>query len=106
MNTLQLARQVEQEVIEIRRHLHEHPEVSMKEKNTMAFITGKLQEFGIGYEIVPDGGIIGTINGASQGKTLILRADLDALPVQEAETNLSKRKKVISKTDGVAHMCG
>lgn len=78
----------------------------MQETKTIEFICQELEKMAIPYKIVPDGGIIARINGNREGKTLILRADLDALPMQEANTNLSKEKKVVSKVDGVAHTCG
>jgi len=106
VETFKLAKQVEDQVIHIRRHLHEYPEISMEEENTIAFVTNKLKEIGIPYEVVPKGGIIGVIEGRAGGKSLILRAELDALPMQEAETNLSQQKVVISQIADVAHTCG
>lgn len=78
----------------------------MQEVKTIQFVCQELKRMEIPYQIVPNGGIIATIKGANDGKTLILRADLDALPMQEAKTNLIKEKVVISKVDGVAHTCG
>jgi len=106
MDVFQLAKNIEDEVIELRRHFHKYPEVSMKEEKTMQYVTGFLRDLEIPYEIVPDGGIIGTIEGESHGKTIILRADLDALPITESPTNLTQAKKVISQNEGVAHVCG
>src|SRR5690625_7985520 len=77
-----------------------------RSENTIAFVTNKLKEIGIPYEVVPKGGIIGVIEGRAGGKSLILRAELDALPMQEAETNLSQQKVVISQIADVAHTCG
>src|SRR5699024_3656137 len=78
----------------------------MEEFKTIEFVTEQLTSMNIPYETVVNGGIIGKIEGAKQGKTLILRADLDALPMQEATTNLTKEKVVVSKVDGIAHTCG
>ncbi len=105
-NILQKSKALEDYLVRIRRHLHKYPELSMEEKETIKFVTRELQGMGIPYEIVPDGGIIGTIEGKKKGKTLILRADLDALPMQEAEVNLHTKKAVVSQVDGVAHTCG
>src|SRR5699024_77881 len=78
----------------------------MKETETIQFVCDELEQMDIPFEIVPEGGIIGTIEGDKPGKTLILRADLDALPMQESTMNLLKEKNVVSKIDGVAHTCG
>ncbi|SEQ43900.1 amidohydrolase [Virgibacillus subterraneus] len=91
------------EMIEIRRHLHEHPELSFKEERTAAYIAdfykGKNVEVetnvGNGY------GIIVTLKGQLPGKTIGLRADFDALPITE-ETAFSFK----SSNEGVMHACG
>ena len=91
------------EIIQIRRHLHENPEVSFKEEKTAQYIAdfykGKDAEIetnvGNGY------GIIVTIKGDKPGKTIGLRADFDAVPVDE-ETDLPFK----SKNKGVMHACG
>ncbi|ASK61514.1 amidohydrolase [Virgibacillus phasianinus] len=91
------------EMIEIRRYLHENPELSFKEENTAQYIAnfylGKDVEIernvGNGY------GIIVTIKGGKPGKTIGLRADFDALPITE-ETDVAFK----SKNDGVMHACG
>jgi len=106
IDTLKLSESVKDYVIRVRRHLHENPELSMQEVETIKFVCHELEEMNIPYEIVPDGGVIGTIKGSRNGKTLVLRADLDALPMQEATTNLVTKKSVISNVDGVAHTCG
>lgn len=101
-----LSLDVENYVIRTRRRLHEYPELSMNEIKTIQFVCNELKKMDIPYEIVPDGGIIATIKGNTPGKTLILRADLDALPMEEATTNLKKEKLVVSKIAGIAHTCG
>lgn len=106
IDILALSEKVEDYVIRTRRKLHERPELSMQETETIQFVCNELSKMDIPFEIVQDGGIIGTIRSKNGGKTLILRADLDALPMQESETNLKQRKKVISKVPGVAHTCG
>src|SRR5690625_2210444 len=103
---IQLSKDVEDYVIGIRRRLHKQPELSMQEEKTMKYVIEKLQQYNIMYEQIPDGGIIGTVEGGQEGKTLILRADLDALPMQESSENLTGKKQVVSEVDGVAHTCG
>ncbi|KAB2333329.1 amidohydrolase [Cytobacillus depressus] len=106
IDSLESAKQVEQYVISLRRDFHMHPEVGLQEKRTIKVVTEELRKMGVAYEIVPNGGVIGIIEGEEQGKSLILRADLDALPMQEDETNLKDVKQVVSKYDGVSHTCG
>lgn len=106
VDVMQLATQLEEEMIAIRRDLHMYPETSMEEERTIQVVTDYLTKLGIDFEIVPHGGIIGYIRGKSGGKTVVLRADLDALPMQESSRNLRYEKEVVSKVDGAAHMCG
>ena len=88
-----------------REHLHQNPELSYKEFNTMEYVAAKLKEIGIPYEKgVAGTGIIGIIRSSkhSENQACIgLRADLDALPIQEQNTAAYK-----SKVDGVMHACG
>lgn len=106
MDALALARQVETYVIELRRDFHRYPELSLQEHRTIGVVTSELEKMGIPYEVVPNGGVIGIIEGADPGKSLILRADLDALPMKEEEVNLKTKKLVVSETDQAAHTCG
>jgi amidohydrolase len=106
MNALESAEKVENYVIAIQRDLHLHPELGLQEVRTMKVVTEELEKMGIPFEVVPNGGIIGFIEGEQDGKTLVLRADLDALPMQEEETNLYKNKVIVSQYDDVAHTCG
>ena len=88
-----------------REHLHQNPELSYKEFNTMEYVAAKLKEIGIPYEKgVAGTGIIGIIRSSkhSENQACIgLRSDLDALPIQEQNTASYK-----SKVDGVMHACG
>ncbi|GHH99903.1 M20 metallopeptidase family protein [Neobacillus kokaensis] len=89
-------------LVEIRRELHMFPEISNMEFETTKRINGWLKEFGITQ--IPTTLKTGTaaeIAGKEQGPTIALRADIDALPIQEA-SNLPFRSKI----DGVSHMCG
>ncbi len=91
------------ELIEIREHLHRHPELSFKEFNTSAFICSKLNEMGVKYQSgIAGTGIVGTISGNNpHSKCIALRADMDALPIQEMNDVSYK-----SLHDGVMHACG
>ncbi|MEA4920911.1 MAG: M20 family metallopeptidase [Clostridiaceae bacterium] len=90
----------------IRRHLHENPELSGKEFNTIKLICQELDKTGVEYVNIPDGGVLATIDGPVPGKTVLLRADCDALPIQELPCNAKKPKVCVSQIDGAAHMCG
>ncbi len=94
------------ELTAIRRYLHEYPELSCQETETLAYIKSKLTEYGIPYRHVENGGIIAWIDAKKPGKTLLLRADIDALPIQEKKTNLSQPRTCCSRYDGIMHACG
>ncbi|MFT8319246.1 MAG: M20 family metallopeptidase [Sporolactobacillus sp.] len=90
-------------MVEWRRYLHQHPELSYQETETSAFILAKLQSFGIADIRTHVGGygIVAKIHGGKPGKTVALRADFDALPINE-ETEVAYKSKV----PGVMHACG
>ncbi|MEQ9063001.1 MAG: M20 family metallopeptidase [Vicingaceae bacterium] len=91
-----------QELLSIRRHLHQHPELSFVEYKTSAYIASQLKEWGIAYKQVADTGLIAEIRGRNPQKRLIvLRGDIDALPIQE-QTGLP----FASINEGVMHACG
>ena len=101
---IRFAESILPEVIRIRRHLHMHPELSYKENATSAFIRNYLDNMGIEHiSGVAGTGIVGIIRGTHPGKgrTIGLRADMDALPVTETEG-----KEYRSKNPGVMHACG
>jgi amidohydrolase len=91
------------EIIQIRRHLHENPELSFKEEKTAQYIIDFYKGKGVSIQTnVGNGlGIIVTIEGGKPGKTIGLRADFDALPITE-EAEVPFR----SKNEGVMHACG
>lgn len=93
-------------LIEMRRYFHCHPELSWKEDHTMAYIEKRLDEFGISYHLIEKGGILGHIDGTAPGKTLLIRADMDALPIDETDHNLSQPRVCRSSVPGVMHACG
>ncbi|RVU55633.1 amidohydrolase [Anaerosphaera multitolerans] len=91
-----------EETIKNRRYLHANPELSKKEKNTSEFVMKKLDNLGINYKSKVGGyGVVGLIEGAYEGPTIMIRGDMDALPVEEL-TNLS----FASKVHNVMHACG
>ncbi|HLQ73275.1 MAG TPA: amidohydrolase [Bacillota bacterium] len=91
-----------QEMVDIRRYLHERPELSFEEHETAKYISQFYEQLNIPYETnVGGNGIIATLEGGKEGKTIGLRADFDALPIQD-EKDVSYK----SKNDGVMHACG
>ncbi|WP_436517713.1 M20 metallopeptidase family protein [Ekhidna sp. To15] len=91
-----------EEILEVRRHIHANPELSFQEHNTATFIETKLHEFGIqNTERIADTGVTFCLEGKEKGKTIALRADIDALPILEKNEVDYK-----SKNDGVMHACG
>ncbi|MEQ8362364.1 MAG: M20 family metallopeptidase [Cyclobacteriaceae bacterium] len=99
----QLSENYFEDTISIRRHLHAHPELSYKEFNTAKFVAKKLTEYGLSpVEGIAETGIIALIEGKNPSKnTIALRADMDALPIQEANEVDYK-----STMPGVMHACG
>ena len=98
----QLAAQYAAEFIDVRRHLHANPELSYKEFETSSLVQAKLNESGIPFEIKATTGVVGLIEGRNPGKKIIaLRADLDALPINEENDVVYK-----SKNAGIMHACG
>ncbi|MPM28340.1 N-acetyldiaminopimelate deacetylase [bioreactor metagenome] len=93
-------------IVEVRRHLHENPEVGLKEFETIKYIEGQLDAMGIAHKYVQNGGIIAEITCQKPGKTLLIRADMDALPMQETDDNLKGPRVCKSKKDGAMHACG
>lgn len=101
MNIQELAGKYESYIIEQRRYFHQHPELSFEEVETTRAIGEQLKAMGIPFTSFPDyNGLIGVIKGGKPGKTLMLRADIDALPVEE-HTGLS-----FCSTNGNMHACG
>lgn len=99
----QLSKELKQEVIEIRRHLHAHPELSFHEFATSAYIAGHLANWNIEHQAgIAGTGIVALIHGKNPGKKVVaLRADMDALPITEKNEVDYK-----SKQEGVMHACG
>jgi amidohydrolase len=98
-----LAQDIHQEVINYRRHLHANPELSFEEYETSAFVKARLEELGISYREMADTGIVALLQGSAgpSDSVVALRADMDALPIQEANDVPYKSQK-----EGVMHACG
>ena len=86
-----------------RQHLHANPELQFDCYETSSFVINLLKEFGVDeiHEGIAKTGLVAIINGKKNGKTIGLRADMDALPLQEELNHKYKSKK-----DGVMHACG
>jgi amidohydrolase len=98
----QLSQNIFNDVVANRRHLHSHPELSFHETETSAFIAGKLDALGLTYQRMADNGLVALIHGEKpSGNVVALRADMDALPIIEANEVPYK-----SQNTGVMHACG
>lgn len=98
----QEAMELRDKISQVRRYLHAHPELSFKEKATTAYLKNALEAMGIPVTTFPDHyGLTARIGTAKSGKTLLLRADIDALPIVE-KSGVS----FASGTEGVMHACG
>lgn len=99
----ELAEQIKDQVIGFREHLHAHPELSFKEFETSTFVEAQLRSFGIHQiEKKAGTGFVVLIEGKNPSKRVVaLRADMDALPIEEANEVPYK-----SKNQGVMHACG
>ncbi len=99
---LTLAKKYHPYMIDLRRHLHMHPELSMQEFETSRLVQDELTKLGIPFEIIPGStSVMATIQGAKPGKTIALRADMDALPIRELSDCPYK-----SQVEGTMHACG
>ena len=102
MDARQAAHAVNDYVIAYRRDIHRHPELSMKEFRTTDRICEELDKMGVSYRRMEPTGVLAEVKGGKgPGKTVLLRGDIDALPVQE-ETGLD----FASETPGCMHACG
>jgi amidohydrolase len=98
---LEAATRIHLQLIEIRRYLHMHPELSFQEKETAKYIARLLEEWGIAYTAgIAGTGIMAELSGKSN-RTIAIRADMDALPIVEKNTH-----EYVSKNPGVMHACG
>ncbi|MEC4985192.1 MAG: M20 family metallopeptidase [Oscillatoria sp. PMC 1068.18] len=97
-----LAETLAPRLIEIRRHIHAHPELSGQENQTAAYVAGVLSSVGIHVEeAVGKTGVVGELPGSDNNHTIAIRTDMDALPIHElADVKFASRKP------GVMHACG
>lgn len=96
-----ISKEIEDYIIDMRRHFHENPELSWEEVKTSKRIIDELKDMGIEARQITKTGAIGILNPEKEGPVLAIRADIDALPVQE-ENEID----FISKNNGVMHACG
>lgn len=102
MTIYERVREIESEVIALRRHFHQFPESSLNEFETSRKIKEELQRLNIEYTNVGETGVLAVIKGEKgAGKSVLLRADIDALEIPDA-TNTS----YASKNEGLSHACG
>jgi len=106
MNSLNMIRLCEREMIADRRWLHKHAELSGQETETIGYITSRLESLGLSVCVVPQGGVIGVLNADREGPCVLLRADCDALPVMESAMNRNQPRACVSGNPGVMHACG
>lgn len=100
---LQLAEKYDPYMVELRRYLHMHPEVSLQEFETSRLVQRELAKLNIPFVVVPGGtGVVATIEGGQPGRTIALRADMDALSIQELSSDCPYKSQV----PGVMHACG
>lgn len=88
-------------LVEIRRHLHQYPEVGMHLPLTVDYVEKTLKDLGMNPERIIDSGLVVNIKGGKPGKTLLIRADMDALPILE-----ESGEPFSSKHEGKMHACG
>ncbi|MBM4325349.1 MAG: amidohydrolase, partial [Deltaproteobacteria bacterium] len=89
-------------LVEIRRTIHMHPELGFEEVQTSKLVSGWLERFGFEVKTgIARTGVVGVLRGKSPGKTVAIRADMDALPMEEAN-----KVPYASKIKGKMHACG
>lgn len=104
MGFIEHAQQIREHIIQLRRDFHRHPELAFQEERTSRKVQEELARLSIPFQVLDDHCVVGTILGGGAGKgskTLAIRADMDALPIQE-EAEVPFR----SLLEGVMHACG
>ena len=97
---LEAAEQLKEELLQIRRTIHQNPEAGPSLPHTKEFVMKKLREYGYQPEEICESGIVATLEGGKPGKTILLRADMDALSIQE------KAPVSFASENGKMHACG
>ena len=101
------AKELESETIKTRAYLYAHPELSSQEFETAKYLKEKITKLGLIIEEVPNRtGFTALLDSHKAGKTLGIRTDIDALPIQENSHNLAGERKYHSTNPGVMHACG
>lgn len=103
---LKLADEYEDYIIACRRKVHTFAEVAMHENKTHQMILEEAEKLGLPYEEVPTTSVIVKMDTGRPGKVVALRADIDALPLEESETNLTGARTCRSEQPGTCHACG
>lgn len=108
MDFMNLAAREAASTVKMRRHLHEYPEVGGQEEKTVRFVLERLRSLGIRCEEVPGGGVLGFLGDKGEdAPRLLMRADMDALPIRESPLNGGGLPKpCVSLIPGVQHACG
>jgi len=101
MNLLFEAQKIKQDIVQLRRNFHMYPELGMEEYRTVGIIEDTLKSLGIETNRIAGTGLIGLLRGKGSGKTIALRADIDALPISD-----KKKVSYASKVPGKMHACG
>jgi len=97
-----LTKKYEEKMLELRRRIHKHPELSGEERETAALVASVLEESGVEVQSDVGGhGVVGVLRGSAKGHCVALRADMDALPMEE-KTGLPWASEV----KGIMHACG
>ncbi len=97
---MEKAKLMKEDIVGYRRDIHENPEVGAELPKTKAYVMNKLREFGYEPKEICESGIVAIIKGSKPGKTFLLRADMDALPIEES-TECS-----FKSNNGCMHACG
>ncbi len=95
------AERLQEKLVNIRRELHQYPELGSEMSHTISYVRERLEQLGVETEYSEESGLCGIIRGKSSSPCILLRADMDALPISE-ETGSSYR----SKREGRMHACG
>ncbi len=97
---------MEQSMIDMRRAFHEHPELGGFEEFTSGICKGEMEKLGLPIDMITKYAFAAILDTGREGKHIVLRADMDALKVDEDPCNLKEEKVVVSKIEGMCHACG
>ncbi|MCL2502489.1 MAG: amidohydrolase [Bacteroidales bacterium] len=103
---LQKVKEANNDIKVLQGYLREHPELPGQEFKTTLFLQAEMEKLGLAITRVPGTGFYAVLDTQRPGKTIGLRADIDALPIPENPNNLKQKKLHISQNDGVSHACG